>query len=155
MRLQSIDDAGKETFLVPQQYQTKDLRWVLTGLEWDRSPSSGVLRERGRAKRIRQAVVVTLTQFVSPKFANGTNSPAAKSKEKQALGNQYTTVTVPGRTGKETSIESIAAFFCKDTKVVHELIKANSGNRKIGSNPAKRLKTGTKVKVPLIAIDPS
>jgi len=152
VQIESFDSQGHETPLVPLQYQTASLRWVLTGIEWDKTLGTGVLRSTA-GYRTRQAAVVTLTEYVAPAFDTGLNSAADRQKAREAAGNKINTVTVPVN-GRAYRISEIATYYCHDNKVTGELLKANAGNRRIGSNPDKKLRDGTKVKVPRSLIRP-
>jgi hypothetical protein len=151
IRIESFDSRGNETPLVPIQYQTATLRWIVTGLAWDKTLGTGVMRDTA-GYRTRQAVVVTLTEYVAPAFDDGLNSAADRQKAREAAGNKINVVHAHGR---EDSIAAIAAYYCHDNKVTGQLLKANSGNRQIGSDPDKKLKTGTAVKVPRNLIRPA
>jgi hypothetical protein len=155
VQIHSVASDGKETLLVPYQYQTPTLKWVVsassgTGIEWDRTVGTGVLRDN-EGSRVRQACVVTLTEFVQPAYDVGLNSAAARAKAREKAEHQYETVTVPVD-GRYRSLGEIAAYYCKSATAISELVKANAGNRAIGSRPDKRLKRGTRVKVPQTAM---
>jgi len=151
IQVESFDSRG-ETPLVPLQFQTKSLYWVITGIEWNKTLGSGVMRDEN-GYRVRQAAVVTLTEYVAPAFDDGLNSAADRAKAREAVGSQINIVTVPVD-GKWRTLSDIGAHYCHDNKVSRELAQANTGNRAIGSNVLKVLKAGTKVKVPRTLIRP-
>lgn len=151
----STDSDGTEKYLVPEQFQTKTLKWIVSapsgsGIEWDKTVGSGVLRNDD-GERIRQACTVTLTEYVQPVFDEGANSAAARSKARQKAEHEFSTVTIPVD-GRYYSLGEIAAFYCASKSARSELVKGNESNRAIGSNPAKRLKRGTRVKIPQTAL---
>ena len=145
---------GSESLIIPTQYRTAELLWVVSassgsGIEWDKTPGTGVLRNAS-GRRVRQACVVTLTELVQPAYDRGLNSAAARAKARELAEHKFETVTVPVD-GRYYSLGEIGAFYCNSPKAVNELIKANAGNRRIGSRPDKRLKRGTRIKVPATA----
>lgn len=155
VQIRSVTSDNKETLLVPHQYQTSTLHWVVSassgsGIEWDKTPGTGVLRN-DEGVRIRQACVVTLTEFVQPAYDLGLNSAAARAKAREKAEHHYETVTVPVD-GRYRSLGEIAAYYCASKSALNELIKANTGNRAIGSRPDKRLKRGTRIKIPQTAM---
>lgn len=137
-------DGQKETPLVPVQFQ--GLNCVMTNIAFDES-TDGCKRSAGGA-RVRQLATVTLLQHVgSPgtSFDSPTVRAAARSNGE---GKGRTVSTTAG----VSTITKVALQYTHTTRTVGEILKANSHNRKIGSNPDKVLPTGTKVFIPFNAL---
>jgi hypothetical protein len=143
VQIETTDSTGRGTPLVPLQFQTADLRWVVTGIAFDESPD-----RNHSGHRIRQKVTVTLTEHVS---SPGTSfdSSTTRRRAREAVAGQYRTFVT---TDAVNTIERVAVRFAHNLSATREISRANSGNRKIGSNPEKPLPRGTHVKVPLSAI---
>jgi len=141
---------SKEIPLVPVQFQS--LLWVIDGEAGGITFDANPLRDRGGA-RLRQLATVFLKQLVA---APGTSADSAA--ERAALraagkgkGKVYTTSTAHD-TVKLLLIHVMGGKTFETTEALKETIQINKGNRKIGTDPNKKLKPGTRVLIPLDAI---
>lgn len=137
-------DGQKETALVPVQFQ--GLNWVITNIAFDES-AEGSKRDSGGA-RVRQLATVTLLQHVgSP--GTSADSPTVRAAARASGEGKGTTYT---STAGLNTVAKLAYQYTHTTRTVQEIIKANSRNRKIGSDPDKPLPVGTKVFIPFNAL---
>ncbi len=126
---------GSQTNLVPKQFQTgpeRSQQWYITDIAWDANP----LRGEG-GERLRQAATVKLTEVMA--------SPSARArylKHDQALKGKPEIVY---SSQAAWNIKKIAARE-RHPGSWPKILKAN---RNLGTNAEKRLKPGTKVKIPL------
>jgi hypothetical protein len=137
------DSNGNQIPLVPKQFQSEpghSRQWWITDLAFDET-QEGCKRDRGGA-RIRQAVVVTLTQIVSTAGAIA----LAKAAREQAKGKYKTvTSTASANTIKKVAVrEGIPSAW-------KEILAAN---RRLGASGEKHLKPGTHIRIPLTAFLP-
>jgi hypothetical protein len=140
VRVFTTDGAGRPTPLVPKQFQTKDLLWIVTGLAFDETP------DRNKAgHRIRQKVTVTLTQYEGSPGTSFDSASTRRRARELAAGKFKVFKT----TTAINTIQLVASRYAHNTSAAREIIQANRGNRKIGNNPEKHLHVGTHVKVPL------
>jgi LysM domain len=126
-----------QTNLVPRQYQTvqgRSQQWFITDIAFDTNPE----RDTG-GERTRQAATVTLLEIIS--------SPSALARNRSAreeVKNKYETVrsTAAADTIKKIALKKgIPASWSA-------ILKANPN---LGTDAEKRLRPGTKVKIPLTA----
>ena len=133
------DGAGNLSPLVPEPFQTADLRWVVDDITWDEHP----IRDRAGA-RIRQAAVVKLLEH-EPAAGPSTDSTTTRKKLRKELAGRYATFL------STSSVNTVRKILVKHvdppsrvSKAIGPTLKAN----KLGSNAEKVLKSGTKVRVP-------
>lgn len=144
----AIDSDGDEVHLIPKQFQTNNLRWVLTGLQFDPNP----LRDRAGA-RIRQAATVILTQHIPSPGGSFDSASTRAAFRKQLHGSIVKHTTTSVNTVAKIAIEEILAHHLppsRKAQMVKEILAAN----KLGSNPEKPLRHGTVVRVPYAALTP-
>jgi hypothetical protein len=133
------DGEGNESPLVPKPFQTKDLRWVIDDITWDEHP----IRDRAGA-RIRQAAVVKLLEHVSS-AGPSTDSSTTRARLRKGLEGQYTPFKT---TSTVNTVRKLLAKHVHPPSRVGEAIGPTLKANKLGSNPEKPLKNGTKVLIP-------
>jgi len=138
--VRASDGKGNPVPLVPEWLQ--GAKWIIANIEWDLKPERN---EQGR--RIRQAGVLTFWRFsATPETASEiARLRAFLAKSKPDIFKTTSTVN---------TIKLIAKYFHNvSPEAWQEIIKANHGNKAIGTNPGKVLPVGTKVKVPVTVIN--
>ncbi|UTI62242.1 hypothetical protein NBH00_12775 [Paraconexibacter antarcticus] len=148
----TVDAHGVTSALVPAQYQTDGLRWVVTSLAFDTNPI-----RNAHGDRTRQAVTVTLTEYVATSFSMSADSPAVRAQARKPLADQFTSFPV---TSAHNTIRKITIFDAHNPlhSAAVEVLKANRANRKLHLGPSidqdliKHLPLGTHIKVPLSVI---
>jgi hypothetical protein len=136
----TIEVLGK---LVPSAVSSPDIRFVLTGVEYNMAGRELILPvRRGDGERVRQALTLTLTQYISSKGAS--QSPAQRAAAIKAEEHEYKHFVVSD--GIDTFRKIAKHYRAADISgAAREIQKANS---KLGASVDKVLKHGTKVKVP-------
>jgi nucleoid-associated protein YgaU len=135
----SVNANGAQTNLVPKPLQTvpgRNQSWYITNLAFGESVPNELIRSSG-GDRIRQAVTVTLTEVVSaPSLIQ------RRREEREAVKGKFQTFRT---TQAIDSIKKVASAGYGKPGIWKAILAAN---RKLGSNPERELKPGTKVKVP-------
>jgi hypothetical protein len=138
--VRASDGKGNPVPLVPEWLQ--GIKWVITAIEWDTSPERN---EQGR--RIRQAGTITFWAYRPTPEGSEEMARLRGELAKSKPDIFKTTVAV-------NTIKLIAKYYHNASpEAWQEIIKANHGNKKIGTNPSKVLPAGTKVKVPVTVIN--
>lgn len=148
VKVQTVDGAGNKIPLVPLQYQTDDLNWIVTGLAWDGNP---LRNEHGH--RMRQKVTVTLTQHVG---GPGTSydSTTTRDRARRAASNAGSTAFKV--TAQNNTIRKIVTFRAHNTShaAAVETLQLNRSDKSLRLGPSvdadltKHLPLGTKIRVP-------
>lgn len=125
--------------LIPAPFQTPNIKWFVDDLTFDDHP----LRSPGGA-RIRQAVTVKLVEYVQDQLLPGGPQTAA-----------YKTFTITRslNTVKALVAANLAGSRSRLAEAVKATIKANSFNKRIGTNPEKNLyapNRQVKVRIPTV-----
>lgn len=140
VEVSTVDSRGNTTPLVPRQFQSVpgvSRQWWITDLAFDES-DDGCKRDASGA-RIRQAVVVSLTQIVST-----AGTLASNRKARDIVKGKYKTVhsTKTADTIKRVAVrEGIPSSW-------KAILQAN---RKLGASAEKHLRPGTPIRIPLTA----
>lgn len=124
----------RETPLIPKPFQTPNIKWYVDDLTWDEHP----LRSPGGA-RIRQACVVKLVEYVVDALSPGGPRTAA-----------FKTFHT---TGSLNTVRKLVAHYLAGSRsrlgeAVSATVKLNGFNRAIGTNPEKKLKSNTAIRIP-------
>jgi hypothetical protein len=119
--------------LIPKPFQTQNIQWFVEDITFDEHP----LRDAGAA-RIRQAATIKLVQYVRDPL-----TPRAKKK-----GSDTHSITRSLNTVKRLVRHYLKGPQSRLHEAVAATIKANSFNKKIGTNPEKHLPVGTHVRIP-------
>jgi hypothetical protein len=136
----TIEVLGK---LVPADISSPNIRFVVTGIEYNMAGRELILPiRRPDGERVRQAVTVTLTQYIGAKGAS--QSPARRAATIKKEEREYKHFVV--HDGVNT-FRKIAKHYgsSRISEAAREIQKANS---KLGASVDKVLKHGTRVKVP-------
>lgn len=145
------DSNDHEVHLVPKQFQTADLRWVVDGNRGGISFDANPLRAAKTGNRIRQAATINLTQHI-PSPGHSFDSTATRVAYRKGLhGSELRHTTRSMNTVAKVVQDSMVKNHVPPShrsKVISEVLAAN----KLGTNPNKGLKVGTPVKVPFAAL---
>ena len=137
----AVDNQGNAASLIPLHYSSaveyggRTKQWWLTGITFD----PGALRD-SIGRRERQKATINLTEIVL--------SPSAVERlrrQKPTAGYRWYTTTAAVNT-----VKKVAAFDAHQVSATPAILKANP---KLGRNPDRKLPVGTRVRVPLSAIN--
>jgi hypothetical protein len=142
VRVFTANARGDRTPLVPVQYQTDNLYWLVSNVQWDANPDRAP-----SGYRLRQKATVTLTELVSNPFSTSSSSPAARAAAKKATAGKYRTFVT---TNAVDTIKLVALKFAHNTShsAALAIVAANKANKHVGTSLSKKLRPGTHVKVP-------
>lgn len=143
--------AASGSKLVPPECTTKDIRFVVTNIEFNTCGRDWIqpIREPNGI-RIRQAVTVTLTQYESG-GGRGLDSPANRAQVAGKQKHEYRTFTVGD--GVNTFRKIAAKLNTNPNRIGPAAREIADANPKLGASVDKRLNRGTRVRYPLSATD--
>jgi hypothetical protein len=141
----TVDNRGNQTLLIPAQYQTPDLYWVIKDIQYDASP---LRNEAGH--RLRQDVTISLLQHVGSPFSTSYDSSTVRARGRAGqTGFREFAVT-----RQHNTIRKIATFDAHNTShaAAVEILDANRDRLHLSRSVDEDLLThhalGTKIRVP-------
>lgn len=144
LKIYTVDGKGVQIPLLPPGpiARVQDVAktfWVIDGIAWDSKPE-----RNSRGYRIRQDGTVTVKEWVpTPREESAVKGMRAKLERDKP--------TVIRSTAALNTIRRIAAYYGSPTpEAWKEILKANRGNRRVGTSATKHLPPGTKVILPAV-----
>lgn len=136
----TTDSHGTRAPLIPLTYQTDDLYWVVDGLAFDANPmrnTAGV--------RVRQAVTVTLLEYVAGPNQTGFDSPATRARTRRALSHKATWFHTTQATN---TLRLVAAHFAHPTTKATNAIRAANPHVRLPHSIDAPIPVNTRLRIP-------